>query len=133
MKTSKVLMLIGITVLVAPQIAMAGVGFHQLDDDFFVVSHENKGFRSRTTAIRVVHEKAASLCVAAGYTHLKIVGQESQTLRFFSNPNASIRVRFFFEKGEERIDCRRNASEKYIGQAAVKLMKKGYQRPARPD
>ena len=38
-------------------------------------------------------------------------------------------MRFYFEDGQERLDCRRKASEKYIEQAAIKLEKKGYQRP----
>ncbi len=129
MRAMKVLILIGATVLVAPQLAMAVITFDQLGDDMFVVSHRIKVIGSRGKAMKMVYEKAASLCVAAGYTHLKIKNQDSEAAQQDDTANASVRVRFYFEDGEERLDCKRNASEKYIGQAAIKLEKKGYQPP----
>ncbi len=129
MRARKVLILIGITVLVAPQLAMAVITFDQLDDDIFVISHRIKFYGSRGQAMKLVYEKVASLCVAAGYTHVKILDQESQAAQEDITANASIRARFFFEDGEERNDCKKKASEKYIEQAAVKLEAMGYQRP----
>ena len=130
MRAMKVMIFVGIMVLVASQLAMAVITFTQLDDDLFIVSHQIKGlFGQRAKAMKLVYTKAASLCVAAGFTHLKIMDQESEAGGQHDSPNASIRVRCFFEDGEERIDCKKKASEKYIEQAAIKLKKEGYQRP----
>ncbi len=131
MRATKVVILICIAVLVTSQPAMAVITFTQLDDDLFIVSHLVKGlFGSRGKAMKLVYEKAASLCIAAGYTHLKIMDQESQSgAGEYDSANASARVRFFFEDSEERIDCAKKASEKYIEQADAKLKKEGYQRP----
>ena len=132
MKTMKVGILIGIALLAVPQLAMAVITFDQLDDDIFIVSHRVKAkfWMSRGKALRMVYEKAASLCVASGYTHLEILQQESEALQEDDAANASIRVRFFLEDGEERIECGRNASDRYIEQAAVRLQKRRYRHPA---
>ncbi|MCP4205178.1 MAG: hypothetical protein GY769_24980 [bacterium] len=131
MKATKILILIGIATLIAPQIAMAVVTFDQLDDDLFVISHrvKVKFWMSRGQAMRKVYEKAGSICLAAGYTHFEILQQESQAGQWQDDANASVRVRFFFEGSEERIECRRTASDRYIEQATVKLAKRGYRPP----
>ena len=130
MSTKSALVLIGFAALVAPRLALAVVTFDQLDDDVFVVSHMVKGLAgNRGKAMRLVHEKAASLCVAAGYTHLKIDGEASRGTGHRNNANASVRVRFFFADGVERTNCKKNADARYVAQAAAKLSKKGYQQP----
>ena len=113
MSTKSLLILIGFTALVAPQLALAVVTFDQLDDDVFVVSHRIKGIGSRGKAMKLVHEKAASLCVAAGYTHLKIDGESSQAAGQYDVANASLRVRFFFADGVERTDCEKKANTRF--------------------
>jgi hypothetical protein len=130
----KVGLLIGIAVLAAPQLAMAVISFHQLDEDLFVVSHrvKVKFWTSRGQAVKKVYEKAASLCVAAGYSHLEILHQESEAEQWVDDANASLQIRFFPEAGKERLDCRRTASDRYIEQAAVKLVKRGYRPPPPP-
>lgn len=125
-----VLTLTVIALMVAPQLALAVITFDQLDDDTFIVSHKIKLYGSRGKAMKLVYEKAASLCVAAGYTYLAILDQESDAGGGQNDSaNASARVRFHFEDGEGRIDCTVKASEKYISQAAVKLDKRGYKQP----
>lgn len=74
----------------------------------------------------VVHRKAASLCIAAGFTHLVIMQQESDKQGV---ANASVTVQFFQEDGEGRVACDVNASEDYIKEAAEKLKKQGYKGP----
>jgi hypothetical protein len=132
MKATKTLILIGIATLIAPQLAMAVITFDQLDDDIFVVSHrvKVKFWTSRGQAVRKVYEKAASLCLAAGFTHFEILQQESEANQWQDDANASVRVRFFFEGVGGRIECKKTASGKYIDQATVKLEKKGYERSA---
>ena len=125
MRATRILILIGIALLAAPQLAMAVVTFDQLDDDLFVVSHRVKAFGLRGKAMKLVYTKTASLCVAAGFSHMKILEQESETGQADDSANASIRAQFFFEDGEERVDCERNADSDYVGQASQKLAKQG--------
>jgi hypothetical protein len=130
-RATRVLFVIGITVLAVPQLAMAVITFDQLDDDLFVVSHrvKVKFWMSRGQAVRKVYEKAASLCVAAGYTHFEILQQESEANQRDDDANASIRVRFSTEGGDERIECQRSASDRYVEQATGKLARRGYRPP----
>ncbi len=115
--------------LVAPQAAWAVITFDQLDDDIFVVSHRIKVIGSRGKAMRMVYEKAASLCIAAGYSHFRILDQESEAIQEDDAANASVRVRFFFADGDERAECEAKASPEYIGQARDKLTRMGYRPP----
>jgi len=117
--------------LLGPQLAMATITFDQLDDDVFVVSHRVKLLGSRGQAVRMVYEKAGSLCVAAGYTHFEIQDQQSQAWQTEEDANASIRAQFFLEDGKQRLACMNLASSTYIEQANVKLRMKGYRPPAR--
>ena len=129
----KKLVVFFLALIFLPQAAPAVITFTQLDDDIFVISHRVKIIGSRGKAMRLVYEKSASLCVAAGFTHFKILDQESNASQRYDSANASIRVQFFFEDGEERIDCEKNASREYINQASAKLAKRGYEPPERPD
>ena len=117
--------------LLAPQAALAVITFTQLDDDVFVVSHRVKVIGLRGKAMKLVYTKTASLCVAAGFSHMKILEQESETGQADDSANASIRAQFYFVDGEERVGCERNADPEYIRQASEKLAKQGYQAPDR--
>ena len=77
----------------------------------------------------MVYRKAASLCVAAGYSYFKILHQESEADQLDDDANASARVQFFRDDGEGRIDCERNADAQYVDQSTAKLAKIGYQPP----
>lgn len=112
--------------------AQAVITFTQLDDDVFVVSHRVKVLGLRGKAMKLVYTKTASLCVAAGFSHMKILQQESETGQADDSANASIRAQFFFADGEERVGCERNSDPEYIAQARDKLAKQGY-RPPEPE
>ncbi len=114
-----------------PAAARATITFKQLDEGMFVVSHRVKLIGSRGQAMDLAYTKAASLCVAAGYSHFEILQQESEAGQADDSANASVRVRFYFEGGGDRIDCSRNADAKYVQQAQDKLKKQGYTSPAR--
>lgn len=116
---------------VLPRPALAVITFTQLNDDTFVVSHRVKGFGNRGQAMRLVYEKAASLCVAAGYSHFKLLDQESTASGYYEAANASVRVQFFWEDGDERMGCEENASSTYVGEARTKLASDGYVVPHR--
>lgn len=116
--------------MVLPQPALAVITFTQLDDDF-VVSHRVKVLGSGGQATRMIYEKAASLCVAAGYTHMKVLDQESNAGQQYEAANANARVQFFWEDAEDRLPCERGASPIYVQDAREKLARTGYVQPAR--
>lgn len=118
--------------LVAPA-AHAVITFTQLDDDVFVVSHRVKGLGLRGKAMKMVYAKTASLCIAAGFSHMKVLHQESETGQSDDSANATIRAQYFFEDGEERVECRRNSEPQYVQQASAKLAKQGYRAPEPPS
>ncbi len=128
----RVMILAVVVTLAVPRVGQAVVTFTQLDDDIFFISHRVKIIGSRGQATRLVYEKAASLCVAAGFSHLKILQQESEASQRDDSANATLRVQLYFEDGEGRIDCEKNASSEYIQQASAKLAKRGYQPPEKP-
>ncbi len=107
----------------------ATLTFQQLDDNTFSVSHKVKWIGGRGQALELVYEKAASICVAAGYTHFVLVGQASNAPGFFQDANATLTMEFFQRDGENRIECEMKATDKYIAQASKKLDKRGYRGP----
>lgn len=119
-----------ILLLAVPQFALATITFHQLDGNTFTISHYVKWVGGRGQAMDLVYEKAASLCIAAGFTHLVIVEQESDK---HGVANATVTVQFFQEDGEGRVDCDVKASQEYITEAANKLDKQGYRGPTKVD
>lgn len=118
--------------LLAASSAHAVITFNQLDDDVFVVSHRVKGFGSRGKANRLVYEKAASLCLAAGFTHYKVLHQESNAVQEEESANATIRVQFYFQDGEDRLACEATADPEYVEEAREKLLATGYRWPEPP-
>ena len=83
------LALLAVLVLI-PQAASAIITFTQLDDDVFTVSHRVKLIGSRARATKLVYTKAASLCLAAGYSHYKVLNQESEAAQEDDSANASV-------------------------------------------
>lgn len=126
------LLLAGLALLV-PATADATISFTQIDDEVFVVSHRVKIIGSRGKATKMVYTKAASLCVAAGYSHLQVLHEESEANQADDTANASLRVRFYFEDAGDRIDCEDGADPVYIAEAQEKLRKQGYDPPEAPD
>ncbi len=126
----RTLMVLALAALVFPRPAAAVITFTQLDRDTFVISHRIKIIGSRGRAQKLVYTKTASLCVAAGYDYFEILHQESAAGQRYEAANASIRVRYSREEGEDRIACERNADPQYIEQAREKLAKIGYEPPS---
>jgi hypothetical protein len=130
MKPALALALVGLFVSSA---AFAVITFTQLDDDVFVISHRIKVVGSRGRAMKLVYEKAASLCVAAGFSHFQVLDQESAATQEYETANATIRVQFYFAEGPERLGCEKSASAEYVDQAREKLARQGYRAPEAPD
>lgn len=115
--------------LLAPQAALGVITFTQLDDDVFSVSHRVKLIGSRGKAMKMVYTKAASLCVAAGFSHYKVLQQESEAAQEDDTANASVQVKYFQQDGDDRIGCQRNADPEYVAEARAKLHRQGYAPP----
>jgi len=120
-----------VLIALTPQPARAVITFTQLADDIFVVSHRIKVVGSRGRAMKMVYTKAGSLCIAASYSHFKILEQESQAGQQYDAANASVQVQFFHASGEGRLECKKNSDPEYIEEARKKLARKGYE-PAAP-
>lgn len=112
-----------------PQPANAVITFTQLDDGVFTVSHRIKVIGSRGRATKLVYTKAASLCLAAGYSHYKVLNQESDAGQQYESANATVRVRFYQAPAEDRIGCERSSDPTYVHEARTKLQKRGYTPP----
>lgn len=123
--------LISVLVLGVASGSFATLTFQQLDDNTFSISHKVKWIGGRGQALDLVYEKAASLCVAAGYTHFELVGQASNAAGFFQDANATLTVAFFQRDGKDRIECEMKATDKYVAQASKKLDKRGYKGPTK--
>jgi hypothetical protein len=119
--------------LLASQAALATITFTQIDDDVFSVSHRVKLIGSRGKAMRLVYTKAASLCIAAGYTHYRVLQQESEAAQEDDTANASVQVKFFQEDADDRIGCERGSDPAYIDEAGEKLRRRGYTPPPPPS
>jgi hypothetical protein len=133
MKMNKtVFVAICLLALAAPQVSHAVITFTQLADNIFVVSHRVKFIGSRSQAMKLVYTKAASLCIAAGYSYMEIVDQDSEAAQEDDSANASVRVKYYMGPGEDRLNCDKNADHEYIGQAGAKLLAQGY-RPPDPE
>ena len=103
--------------------------FTQLDENTFTVSHRVKGVGSRGKATKLVYTKAASLCLAAGYSHYLVLGQESQAHQQYQAANATLTVKFFQTDGEGRTECEGAADSEYVADAEAKLREQGYRPP----
>lgn len=131
MKRKRILVAVCLLALAAPHVGHAVITFTQLADNIFVVSHRVKFLGSRGQAMKLAYTKAASLCVAAGYSHMEIVDQESEAAQEDDAANASVRVKYSMSPGEDRLDCSMNAEHEYVGQAGAKLLAQGYRPPDR--
>lgn len=115
--------------LVLPAKAGATITFTQLDDNVFSVSHRVKIVGSRGKATRMVFTKAASLCVAAGFSHYVVLHEESEAMQEDDAANATVRVKFFQEDADNRTGCERSADPQYVAEAREKLARRGYTPP----
>lgn len=127
-QTATLILLLGLTISTS---ASAVITFTQLDDAVFTVSHRVKAIGSRGKATKMVYIKAASLCVAAGYSYYQVLDQESAAAQEYESANATVRVRFHLADGSDRIDCAVTADPQYVDEARAKLRSQGYAPPDR--
>jgi len=128
-KTNGTVLLAGVLLALLATPAYAIISFTQLDENTFTVSHRVKGLGSRGKATRLVFTKAASLCVAAGYSYYQLLDQKSEASQQYQAANATVTVRFFFDDGQNRISCDSGSDPEYVEEARNKLQGRGYSPP----
>lgn len=91
--------------------AWADVKFTQLSDDQFIVHHRKlTTLGAEAKATRTAYKEAASLCIAAGFTHMEIkdqnIGERMHGSTFGGGRGASadLRIRLFTDPDEETVD-----------------------------
>ena len=109
--------------------------FQRLTEDRFVVGHMTM-FGGANKASEIAHQKAASICVAAGFAFLEVHDQEKRAGRVESvtigrgsgsiaasvegNATSVLLVRFKHEneeEGEGVLDCKENSVPRYVAKA----------------
>lgn len=113
---------------------LADVKFTQLSDDQFIVHHrKHTTLGAEAKAMKTAVAEAASICVAAGFTHMELkdqnVGERDHTGFWGGGRGASadLRVKFFTEPDEDKIDekdlfeCKPLADDKKVAVAKRKL------------
>ena len=88
----------------------------QLQEDRYLVTHQKQSFfGGQGKALRMVYEKAGSLCVILGYSWFEIKDNQSKGRSFGSGAASTLDVKFYNEKPDDEIEvfeCESLASEK---------------------
>jgi hypothetical protein len=133
MKVSRVLVLAILCFAVALT-AVADVKFTRLSEDQFIVHHRKLTLLgAEAKATRTAYAEAASICIAAGFTHLEIkeqnIGERQHGGAWGGGRGASadVRVKFFADPDEEKVEeldliaCEPLADPKKVERAREKL------------
>ncbi len=123
----------GVAALLSTSVASGATlfQFQRLTEDRFVVSHMT-GVGGTKKASKFAHQKAASICVAAGFTFMDVLGQRAGagkmegvgvggiSVGIRTNATSTLLVRFKHEnenEGEEVLDCKENSVPRYVAKA----------------
>lgn len=122
--------------LTLASVSFADVKFTRLSEDQFIVHHRKlTTLGAEAKAVKTAYKEAASICVAASYTHFEIkeqnVGERMHGTTFGGGRGASadIRVKFYQDPDEEAIDekdlieCKPLSDPKKVKRAKEKLAK----------
>lgn len=99
------------SLLLVASVAEADVKFTRLSDTQFVVHHRKLTvFGAEAKATRTAYREAASICVAADYTHMEIKDLNVGEREFGGDDgggrgaSADLRIKLYLEPDEEKID-----------------------------
>ena len=94
-----------------PTPAHADVKFTKLSDTQYVVHHrKNSYLGAEAKAMKTAYKEAASICVAAGYTHLEIKEQNVGERHYGGfwgggrGASADVRIKLYMEPDEEAVE-----------------------------
>ena len=96
----------------------------KLKDDHYMLTHQKQtGFGGQGKAIRMNYIKAGSLCVILGYSWFEIKDTQSKGRSFGSAAAATMEVKFYSEKVEEKAEDLYNCEELATEEQKVKMEK----------
>lgn len=115
---------VALSVLAATPVA-ASTRLQKLSEDRYLITHQKQtGFAGQGKAVRMSHEKAASLCVILGYAWFEVRDTQSQGRGFAQNASATLEVKFYeTEEKEDLNNCEALASEEQKEKMAEVLKK----------
>ena len=132
MKLHSTLIALAAFLLASP--TLADVKFTQLSDNQFIVHHRKQTlFGAEAKAMKTAVAEAASLCIAAEYTHMELKDQnvgERQYGGVFGGgrgASADLRIKLYTDPDEDKIDekdlleCKPLANDKKVAVAKRKL------------
>ena len=125
MSLVRLIVVCSIAMLLSTSAATAAtLRFQRLGEDRFVVSHNVK-LGGANKAVKMAYKKAASLCVAAGFSYFEVLGQEVGRPSQYQFAGGTLQVRFKHERTEGglELDCKENAEPRYVELAKKKLTK----------
>ncbi len=97
--------------LLVATVAGADIKYTRLSDNQFVVHHRKlTKFGAEAKATKTAYKEAASICIAAGYTHMEIkdlnVGEREWGTKYGGGRGASadLRIKLYLDPDEETVD-----------------------------
>jgi len=91
----------------------ASTRLQKLADNRYLITHQKQtGFAGQGKAVRMTHEKAASLCQLLGYSWYEVRDTQSQGRAYVQNASATLEVKFYKDEEKEDLNnCEALASE----------------------
>lgn len=111
--------ILGALALVAVPASAGPLRFERLSETRFTVEHNSWAADGEISDARGALQRAASICRAAGYEYVEVLGR-SRTESGFS---AAIEFTVHHESGKDRVNCAAQADTKLYEQAKKKLAK----------
>lgn len=134
---TKKAVLFGLLALVA-SLALADVKYTRLSKDQFIIHHRKQTtLGAEAKAVKTTYTEAASVCIAAGFSHLEIketnIGEREHGTALGGGRGASadVRVEFYLDPGEDQIEeldllaCEPLADPQKVEKAKEKLAREG--------
>ena len=112
-----VIAILGALVLAAAPASAGPLRFERLSETKFTVEHNSWGANGEVSDYRGALKRAASICRAAGYEYVEVLGR-SRTESGFSE---AVEFTVHHETGKDRINCAAQADTKLFEQAKKKL------------
>ena len=109
--------ILGALALVAVPASAGPLRFERLSETRFTVEHNSWAADGEISDYRGALKRAASICRAAGYEYVEVLGR-SRTESGFST---AVEFTVHHETGEGRVNCAANADTKLYDQAKKKL------------
>jgi hypothetical protein len=109
-------LLVALALVATPAVA-GPLRLERLSENRFTVEHNSWAANGEISDYRGALKRAASVCSAAGYKYVEVLGR----YRTESGFSTAIEFTVHHESGENRVNCAANADTKLFEQAKKKL------------